>query len=137
MSTKNKVQDLTQGNVTKQLILYALPLIATNLLQSIYSIADLLIAGHTVGSVGLSAINNSSQVMTLVTKIAIGLSVGGSILVGQYFGAKNKDDQKEAVKTLFRLCGLVGLICTFLLTLFSKQLLLLLDAPALRQLPTT
>ncbi len=137
MSTKNKVQDLTQGNVTKQLILYALPLIATNLLQSIYSIADLLIAGHTVGSVGLSAINNSSQVMTLVTKIAIGLSVGGSILVGQYFGAKNKDGQKEAVKTLFRLCGLVGLICTFLLTLFSKQLLLLLDAPALRQLPTT
>lgn len=137
MSTKNKVQDLTQGNVTKQLILYALPLIATNLLQSIYSIADLLIAGHTVGSVGLSAINNSSQVMTLVTKIAIGLSVGGSILVGQYFGAKNKDSQKEAVKTLFRLCGLVGLICTFLLTLFSKQLLLLLDAPALRQLPTT
>lgn len=137
MSTKNKVQDLTQGNVTKQLILYALPLIATNLLQSIYSIADLLIAGHTVGSVGLSAINNSSQVMTLVTKIAIGLSVGGSILVGQYFGAKNKDGQKEAVKTLFRLCGLVGLISTFLLTLFSKQLLLLLDAPALRQLPTT
>lgn len=137
MSTKNKVQDLTQGNVTKQLILYALPLIATNLLQSIYSIADLLTAGHTVGSVGLSAINNSSQVMTLVTKIAIGLSVGGSILVGQYFGAKNKDGQKEAVKTLFRLCGLVGLICTFLLTLFSKQLLLLLDAPALRQLPTT
>ena len=137
MSTKNKVQDLTQGNVTKQLILYALPLIATNLLQSIYSIADLLIAGHTVGSVGLSAINNSSQVMTLVTKIAIGLSVGGSILVGQYFGAKNKDGQKEAVKTLFRLCGLVGLICTVLLTLFSKQLLLLLDAPALRQLPTT
>lgn len=137
MSTKNKVQDLTQGNVTKQLILYALPLIATNLLQSIYSIADLLIAGHTVGSVGLSAINNSSQVMTLVTKIAIGLSVGGSILVGQYFDAKNKDGQKEAVKTLFRLCGLVGLICTFLLTLFSKQLLLLLDAPALRQLPTT
>lgn len=137
MSTKNNVQDLTQGNVTKQLILYALPLIATSLLQSIYSIADLLIAGHTVGSVGLSAINNSSQVMTLVTKIAIGLSVGGSILVGQYFGAKNKDGQKEAVKTLFRLCGLVGLICTFLLTLFSKQLLLLLDAPALRQLPTT
>ena len=137
MSTKNKVQDLTQGNVTKQLILYALPLIAPNLLQSINSIADLLIAGHTVGSVGLSAINNSSQVMTLVTKIAIGLSVGGSILVGQYFGAKNKDGQKEAVKTLFRLCGLVGLICTFLLTLFSKQLLLLLDAPALRQLPTT
>lgn len=136
MSAKNKVHDLTQGNVTKQLILYALPLIATSLLQSIYSIADLLIAGHTVGSVGLSAINNSSQIMTLVTKIAIGLSVGGSILVGQYFGAKNKDGQKEAVKTLFTLCGIAGLVCTFLLSFFSKPLLLLLDAPALHEATT-
>lgn len=128
-----KTTDLTQGNVARQLIAYALPLIATSLLQSVYSIADLLIAGHTVGSIGLSAINNSSQIMTLVTKIAIGLSVGGSILVGQCFGGKDEQSQKEAVRTLFTVCVLAGVVCTAILWCFGKNLLILLDAPALAE----
>ncbi|MDO4295868.1 MAG: MATE family efflux transporter [bacterium] len=134
MNTQTK--DLTQGSVSKQLILYALPLIATSLLQSLYSIADLLIAGRTVGSVGLSAINNSSQIMTLVTKIAIGLSTGGSILIGQCFGGKDEEGQKEAVRTLFTICIFAGVVSTFLLWCFSRPLLLLLDAPALEEANT-
>lgn len=131
-----KTMDLTQGNVTKLLIAYALPLIATSLLQSIYSIADLLIAGHTVGSVGISAINNSSQIMNLVTKIAIGLSVGGNILIGQYFGAKNEEGKKESIQTLFTLCMLLGILCSIIMWIFSRSLLALLDAPALEEATT-
>lgn len=131
-----KTNDLTQGSVTKQLIIYALPLIATSLLQSLYSIADLLIAGRTIGSIGLSAINNSSQIMTLVTKIAIGLSTGGSILIGQCFGGKDHIGQKEAVRTLFTICMLAGIVSTFALWFFAEPLLLLLDAPALHEAKT-
>lgn len=131
-----KTMDLTQGNVTKLLIAYALPLIATSLLQSIYSIADLLIAGHTVGSVGISAINNSSQIMNLITKIAIGLSVGGNILIGQYFGAKNEKGKKESIQTLFTLCIILGILCSIIMWIFSRSLLALLDAPALEEATT-
>ena len=128
---KKNTMDLTHGDVTRLLIAYALPLIATSLLQSVYSIADLLIAGRTVGSVGISAINNSSQVMNLITKIAIGLSVGGNILIGQYFGAKDEKGQKDSVRTLFTLCMILGIVFAVVMWIFSRPLLIVLKAPAL------
>lgn len=128
-----KTMDLTQGNVTRLLLAYALPLIATSLLQSVYSIVDLLIAGRTIGSVGISAINNSSQVMNLITKIAIGLSVGGNILIGQYFGAKDEEGQKDSVRTLFTLCMALGLIFAAVMWTCSRPLMILLEAPALKE----
>ncbi len=79
--------DLTKGGVTKQLVRYAIPMVVTSLLQACYSMADLLIAGHFIGSSGISAINNSSQIVLILTNIAIGLTTGGTILIGQCFGA--------------------------------------------------
>lgn len=66
--------DLTKGGVTKQLVRYAIPMVVTSLLQACYSMADLLIAGHFIGSSGISAINNSSQIVLILTNIAIGLT---------------------------------------------------------------
>lgn len=80
-------QDLTQGSVTRKLVRYALPLVASSLLQAIYSITDIIIAGHYIGDVGISAINNASIIMNMLTQLAIGLTVGGNVLVGQYFWA--------------------------------------------------
>ena len=78
--------DLTQGSVTRKLIRYALPLVASSLLQALYSITDFVIAGHFIGDAGISAINNASIIMNMLTQVAIGLTVGGNILVGQFFG---------------------------------------------------
>ena len=83
-------QDLTQGSVTRKLVRYALPLVASSLLQAIYSITDIIIAGHYIGDVGISAINNASIIMNMLTQLAIGLTVGGNVLVGQYFGTVGK-----------------------------------------------
>ena len=58
-------RDLTQGSVTKQLVRYALPLVTTSLLQSLYSIADYIVDGFLISSAGQSAINNSSHVILL------------------------------------------------------------------------
>ena len=80
-------QDLTQGSVTRKLVRYALPLVASSLLQAIYSITDIIIAGHYIGDVGISAINNASIIMNMLTQLAIGLTVGGNVLVGQYVGS--------------------------------------------------
>ena len=75
-------RDLTQGSVTKQLVRYALPLVTTSLLQSLYSIADYIVAGFFINSAGQSAINNSTLIMNLMTQIAIGLTLGGNIRIG-------------------------------------------------------
>lgn len=126
-------RDLTQGSVTKQLIRYALPLVTTSLLQSLYSIVDYIVAGYFISSAGQSAINNASLIMNLMTQIAIGLTLGGNILIGQYFGNHEDEPRKQSAGSLFTLSIVVGVVCAALFTLLSRQLLILLKAPALEE----
>lgn len=125
--------DLTQGSVPKKLVRYALPLVTSSLLQAVYSITDIIVAGHCVGDAGLSAINTASIVTNMVTQIAIGLTVGGNILVGQYFGRGEHGQRKRAAGTLFLLCLLVGAVAAAGFVAFSRPLMLLLKAPALEE----
>ena len=129
-------RDLTRGSVTKQLIRYALPLVTTSLLQSLYSIADFIIAGHFISTAGQSAINNASLVMNLMTQIAIGLTLGGNILIGQYFGSREEEPRKQSAGSLFTLALLVGLACAVLLTSLTRPLMIALKAPALEEAVT-
>ncbi len=126
-------RDLTRGSVAKQLVRYALPLVTTSLLQSLYSIADYIVAGYCIDSASQSAINNSSLVMNLMTQIAIGLTLGGNILIGQYFGSHEDEPRKQSAGSLFTLSMAVGVACAALFALFSRQLLVLLRAPALEE----
>lgn len=123
--------DLTQGSVSRRLIRYALPLVATSLLQSVYSITDTIVAGHFIGSSGLSAINNASLVMNLITQIAIGITVGGNVLIGQYFGGGAAEKRKGAAGCLFTLCLIIGVAAAALFCVGARPLLVLLKAPAL------
>ncbi len=129
-------RDLTQGSVTKQLIRYSLPLVATSLLQSLYSIADYIVAGFFISSAGQSAINNSSLIMNLMTQIAIGLTLGGNILIGQYFGNHEEEHRKQSAGTLLILSVVVGIVTAALCFIFTRQLLILLKAPALAEATT-
>lgn len=126
-------RDLTRGSVAKQLVRYALPLVATSLLQSLYSIVDYIVAGYCIDSAGQSAINNSSLIMNLMTQIAIGLTLGGNILIGQYFGSHEDGPRKQSAGSLFTLSMAVGVVCAALFAVFSRQLLVLLRAPALEE----
>ena len=64
--------DLIRGSVARKLLRYALPLVASSLLQAAYSITDIIVAGHFIGDVGITAINNGSVVMNMLTQVAIG-----------------------------------------------------------------
>ena len=83
-------RDLTRGSVWRQVLAYAMPLVASSLLQALYSMVDTVIAGHFAGSAAISAINNSGQILNILTKIAIGITTGGNIIIGQYYGAKEQ-----------------------------------------------
>ena len=69
-------QDLTTGNVSKTLILFALPMLLANLLQSFYSIVDMLVIGRIVGETGLAAISNASMISFIINSICIGVTMG-------------------------------------------------------------
>lgn len=123
--------DLTHGGVSSQLIRYAMPLVASSLLQAIYSITDIIIAGHCIGDNGISAINTSSVVMNMLTQLAIGVTVGGNILVSRYFGSGDQDDRRKAAGNTLTIGVCAGLLFTALVVLLCRPILTLLRAPAM------
>ena len=73
--------DLTKGKISKNLILFALPMMAGNLMQQFYNIADTLIVGRVVGKNALAAVGFAYTLMTFLTSIFLGLSMGGRSLI--------------------------------------------------------
>ena len=130
MKKENMTLDLTEGSVKKRLIQYAIPLVVISLMQSLYSMADLMISGHFIGARGISGINNSGQIMELLTKIIIGLSQGGNILIGQFFGARDEKRRKETVNTLFFSFMAMSVILFAVVWTGAGSILRILEAPA-------
>ena len=89
---KMKQRDLTKGNITGNLMLFALPLMAGNLLQQCYNIADTLIVGRYLGANALAAVGSSYTLMTFLTSILIGMCMGSGAVFSIRFGQK---DQKN------------------------------------------
>ena len=125
--------DLTEGVIWKKLLIYAAPVMLSSLLQSAYSITDLIVAGWFIGDNGISAINNSSQVMVVLTQIIMGITTGGNILMSQYYGGKDTDNRHKTNVTLFTLALLAGAVMTVALYVLSRPILIGLKAPALEE----
>lgn len=126
-------RNLTRGSVTKTLLVYALPLVGTSLLQAVYSITDVIIAGHFVGGSGISAINNAALITHLLTLVIIGFSAGGGVLIGQYFGAGDGENRRRTAGSLFTLCLAAGLAGGALVAPLAGPILAALRAPALAE----
>lgn len=84
--------NLTKGNIKTTMIKFAVPFILANLLQAFYGAADLIIVGQFTDSANVSAVAIGSQAMQTITGIIVGLTTGGTVLIGQYMGAKKKED---------------------------------------------
>ena len=125
--------DLTKGVIWKQLVRFSTPLILSSLLQSIYGMVDMIIAGQFIGSVGLSAVNNSSTIMLFITQVLMGISTGGSILIGQNFGAGDRANCKLAITTLFTFSMASAAILVVIFAAFARPILVALNAPALEE----
>ena len=125
-----KEQDLTTGNVSKKLIKFAVPLLLANLLQSFYSIVDMLVVGRFVGETGLAAISNASMISFIINSICIGVTMGGTVLVAQYKGADDEEGQRETVGTLFSLSFFASLLVTVSGLLVYRPFFQILRVPA-------
>lgn len=122
--------DFTKGNIWKQLVLFALPIVATSMLQALYSIVDTIVAGHFIGPEGLSAVSSGSQLIFQVTQIAVGMTIGGNSLLGQYFGKKDHPNQQKGSGTLFTFAMITGAVLAVIIFAFAGQWMSLLRAPA-------
>ncbi len=101
METKKLSKDFTQGNITSQLLWLALPFMASNALQVLYSTIDMIIVGKYVGTAGLSAVSQASQILNFVTMVCLGFSNAGQVLIAQALGAKKNREMSDIIGTLF------------------------------------
>lgn len=130
MKGKTLSKDFTQGNIMKQLFFFALPFMASNALQVLYSTIDMVIVGKYVGTAGLSAVSQSSLILNLVTMVCLGFANAGQVLVAQALGAKKKKEMNHVIGTLFSLILLIGLIFSFIILIFKAGILNVMNIPA-------
>jgi len=121
--------DLSKGNVLSKLILFALPFLASNLIQSFYNVADMLIVGRFCGTESMSGVNIGGQVTFILTNTIIGLSMGGTVLIGQYMGAGNKAALKQVIATLITLLVALSVVITVLMVFLREPVLRLIKTP--------
>ena len=121
--------DLTRGNPTKLILTFFFPMLFTNMLQQIYSIADTAIVGKGLGDDALAAVGNMSSLTFLVIGFSIGLTNGFSILTAQYYGAGNQKNLRRSVASAILLALGMTALLTIVSMLFLRQVLLLLQTP--------
>ena len=122
-------KDLTQGNVTKKMLLFAGPMILGNLLQQFYNIADTLVVGRFLGPDALAAVGSAYTLMTFLTSILIGMCMGSGALFSYYFGRKEEARMKSCMRLSFLLIGGATVLLNVLVMAFCHPILRLLQTP--------
>jgi Na+-driven multidrug efflux pump len=93
--------DMTKGNSNKLIIKFALPMILGNIFQQLYNLVDTIVVGRFVGPEALAAVGSSFAIVTFITSIIIGLSMGVGVILAQSYGSKENDKFKEISITSF------------------------------------
>ena len=122
-------QDLTKGNVTKSLLVFAAPMILGNLLQQCYNIADTWVVGKFVGADALAAVGSSYALMTFLNSLLIGLCMGGGAVFSYYIGKGDREKVRACAQTAFVMIGVLAVALTALAQGLMRPILMLLRTP--------
>ncbi|MFP3090015.1 MATE family efflux transporter [Treponema sp. TIM-1] len=126
----SKIQkDLTTGSVFKKMVLFALPFLATNIIQSLYNAADIFIVGNFSGPASMSGVSIGGQITMTLTFLVMGFTTGATVLIGQYMGANNNDGIKKTTATIITLLLFCGAGIAAVILIFKNPILRLIQTP--------
>ena len=126
---KEKLVDMTRGAIAPKIIHFTLPLIIGNFFVLTYNAADSIIVGRYIGANALAALGAAAPVMNVLLFLIIGICLGMSVLMGQFFGQQDFSKLKRVVSTSFIAGGVFTLLLVSLGLVFSKTILLFLNTP--------
>ena len=129
MNNKNIV-DLTRGAITPQIIHFTLPLIIGNFFLLTYNAADSVIVGRFIGAHALAALGAASPVMNIMLFLIVGICLGMSVLMGNFFGNSDLASLKKVISTSLISGGLFTLFIVILGFFFSHSILTLMNTPS-------
>jgi len=121
--------DMIHGPLLGKLLLFALPLILSGILQLLFNAADIIVVGQFTGSEALAAVGSTGPLINLLTNLFIGLSIGSNVLFAQLIGAGNEKEASETLNTSILLSLISGVLLMVIGLLFTKPILVLMGSP--------
>ena len=124
------IRDLTKGPVVPLLFRFALPLLASNALQAIYNLVDMVVVGNYIGAAGMSAVSIGGDILHILTFVAMGFSSAGQIIIARAVGAGRHDVIRRTIGTMFTFLLSISLVIALTCFLLRFSVLHWLNTPA-------
>ena len=121
---------LTTGVIWKQLLIFAIPILISNLFQQIYNMTDVIVVGNFVGPEAVAAVGSSSSLINMIVGFFLGLSAGAGVIIAQYYGAKDKENVEKTVHTAMMVSIISGFILMAIGIFLAPWFLSLMKTPA-------
>lgn len=123
------MNDLTVGSEAKLIIKFALPMLIGNVFQQLYSTVDSVIVGQALGKDALAAVGASFPIILLVVSLILGVTMGSTILISQYYGSKDLKRVKRTIDTTYIFLFFASIVMTIIGLIISEPLLRILKVP--------
>ncbi len=120
---------MLNGSMWNKILMFALPLAASSILQQLFNSADVAVVGRFAGSEALAAVGSNGPIINLLVNIFVGLSIGANVTVAKYIGQQKKDRISEAVHTSMMVAVISGLFLMLLGLCVTKPMLQLISTP--------
>ena len=119
-------KNLTEGPLARQILVFSLPLVLSNLLQAVFNMTDIAVVGRFAGSQALGSVGSTTIFVTLMTGFLIGLGGGVNVLVARFYGAEQPKDVEKSVHSALLVCLAAGVLLLVVGVGFSPALMRLL-----------
>ena len=126
---KASAKNLTEGSITKQLLLFLLPIFVGQLFQNLYNSVDSIVVGQAVGTTALAAVSASSDISMMLIGFFTGLATGAGVLFSRFFGAGDQKNLHDSIHTAIAFSLLIGFSVAALGVIFSPFLLHVVKCP--------
>ena len=122
MKSRNEM-DMCSGSIFVKMLLFAVPLMLSSMLQLLFNAADIIVVGNYAGDNSLAAVGATGSLINLLTNLFIGLSVGVNVLVARYYGSKDFESLRTTIQTSVTLSAILGLFVMVVGVLLTPTIL--------------
>ena len=128
-NNKKYEMDMCSGPILGKMLMFALPLMLSSVLQLLFNAADVVVVGKFAGDNSLAAVGSTGSLVNLLVNLFVGLSVGANVMAARHFGAKQHEELSKTVHTAITVAAVSGVILTFIGGIFADNILRLMSTP--------
>ncbi len=126
MAKTKKTMNMLEGSIWDKIIMFALPLAATSILQQLFNSADVAVVGHYYGNLAIAAVGVNTPIINILINLFVGLSIGANVVLATNIGAGRKEEASKTTHTAILISFIVGIIVGILGFLLARPFLVLL-----------